>query len=72
MMVKIVILAGLTLSIFIFFMGLILVIRPPENLQNGFISPFALGILCVLYAIFRIWKSLQMLKNLKNQKETEK
>lgn len=68
---KIVIITGLVLSIFILFLGGLMLINPPENMKNNMISPNVLGIFCILYAIFRIWKSLQMLKRLKNQEEEE-
>ena len=68
---KIVILTGLVLSIFILFLGVLMFFNPPENMKNGAISPSALGILCVFYAIFRIWKSLQMLKNIKKQEKQD-
>ncbi|GIV44196.1 MAG: hypothetical protein KatS3mg035_1319 [Bacteroidia bacterium] len=66
---RIVIITGLVLSIFILFLGVLMLIHPLDNMKNGTISPSVLGILCVLYAIFRIWKSLQMLKRLKKQEE---
>ncbi len=66
---KIVIITGLILSIFILFLGGLMLVNPPDNMKNNTISPNILGIFCVLYAIFRIWKSFQMLKRLNNQEE---
>lgn len=70
-MAKIVIITGLVLSVFILFLGGLLLINPPDNMKNNVLSPNVLGILCILYAIFRIWKSFQMLNKLKNQEEEE-
>ncbi len=68
-MEKIIILSGLVLSTFILILGLLMLIHPPDNMKGGPISPGLLGLLCISYAIFRVWKSLQMLKRLKNQNE---
>lgn len=63
------IIAGLVLSMFILFLGGLMLINPPDNMKNSAISPNILGMFCVLYGIFRIWKSLQMLKRLKSEEE---
>lgn len=61
-MPKFVIYLGLILGGLILVLGIVMIISPPEHLKSGALPPFVLGILCVFYASFRIWKSLQFLK----------